>query len=127
MDKKQEIEVLQSLKGDTYFAQFFGGLDIDLMCENIKNDFLIELNCAFYQKAEIFKKQVEEQKQKTIEVKQNFVKGVIDDFDGNIPSEVYDRLVDATSQLFVINWKRERMYALTEDEIEWLIEQANSK
>ena len=127
MDKKQEIEVLQSLKGDTYFAQFFGGLDIDLMCENIKNDFPIELNCAFYQKAEIFKKQVEEQKQKTIEVKQNFVKGVIDDFDGNIPSEVYDRLVDATSQLFVINWKRERMYALTEDEIEWLIEQANSK
>ena len=127
MDKKQEIEVLQSLKGDTYFAQFFFFFYIDLMCENIKNDFPIELNCAFYQKAEIFKKQVEEQKQKTIEVKQNFVKGVIDDFDGNIPSEVYDRLVDATSQLFVINWKRERMYALTEDEIEWLIEQANSK
>lgn len=39
MTKKEEIDVLQSLKGDTYFAQFFGSKDIDQMCQNINNDF----------------------------------------------------------------------------------------
>ena len=51
MDKETEIKTLQSLKGDTYFAQFFKSCDIDQMCENIKNDFPIELNCQFDQKA----------------------------------------------------------------------------
>lgn len=48
MDKKQEIEILQSLKSDTYFADFFGSHDIDQMCENIKNDFAIESDCKFF-------------------------------------------------------------------------------
>ena len=127
MDKKQEIEILQSLKGDTYFAQFFGGLDIDLMCENIKNDFPIELNCAFYQKAELFKKQVDQEKAKAKERMENFVGGTIDDFEGDIPMAIYDRLVDATSQLFIINFKREQGYELTEGEIDWLVSEVKKK
>lgn len=35
MTKEKEIQILQSLKGDTYFSQKFGA-DIDTMCENIK-------------------------------------------------------------------------------------------
>ena len=31
MTKEKEIQILQSLKGDTYFAQMFGD-DIDRMC-----------------------------------------------------------------------------------------------
>lgn len=42
MEKVKEIELLQSLKGDTYFAQLFGDEQIDAMCENIRNDFPIE-------------------------------------------------------------------------------------
>lgn len=42
MDKQSEIKVLQSLKGDTYFNQFFSKDEIDAMCENIRNDFGIE-------------------------------------------------------------------------------------
>lgn len=42
MTKQEEIDILQSLKGDTYFAQFFGSKDIDQMCQNINNDFAIE-------------------------------------------------------------------------------------
>lgn len=42
MEKVKEIELLQSLKGDTYFAQLFGDNQIDAMCENIRNDFPIE-------------------------------------------------------------------------------------
>ena len=50
MTKQEEIDILQSLKGDTYFAQFFGSKDIDQMCQNINNDFVIEGGCGFSQK-----------------------------------------------------------------------------
>lgn len=125
MDKKQEIEILQSLKGDTYFANFFGAHDIDQMCENIKNDFGLEHCCQFYQKASIFEQQVKEEQKKAQESKQTFVKGFISDFDGEIPNEVYERLLDAVGQLFIINYKREQDYSLTEAEIDWLVMELN--
>lgn len=46
MTREQEIKILASLKGDTYFAQYFRD-DIDRMCENIKNDYPIECGCEF--------------------------------------------------------------------------------
>lgn len=46
MTKQEEIDLLNQLKGDTYFAQYFGQ-DIDKMCLNIKNDFCIEMDCSF--------------------------------------------------------------------------------
>ena len=125
MEKKQEIEILQSLKGDTYFADFFGNHDIDQMCENIKNDFGLEYCCQFNKKAEILESQVKEEKKKVVEFKQNFVKGLIEDFEGDIPSEMYDRLVEEVGVLFIINFKRKKEYQLTDFEIDWLIRKAN--
>jgi len=125
MDKKQEIQILQSLKGDTYFQDFFGAHDIDQMCENIKNDFGLEYCCQFYQKASIYEQQVQEEKKKAKESKQNFVKGLIADFEGAIPSNIYDRLLDAVGQLFIINFRREQGYPLTEAEIDWLVSEMN--
>lgn len=125
MDKKQEIEILQSLKGNTYFADFFGSHDIDQMCNNTKNDFGLEYCCQFYQQASIFEQQVQEEKKKVVEVKLNFVRGLIEDFEGSIPMQIYDRLVDAVGQLLIINWKREKNYPLTEAEIDWLVKAAN--
>ena len=127
MDKKQEIEILKSLKGDTYFADFFGNHDIEQMCENIKNDFAIEYCCQFNEKSAIFEKQVKEEKQKAMEDKQKFVMGLINDFEGNIPPQMYDRLVDAVGVLFIINHKRDQEYQLTEYEIDWLINEVNRK
>ncbi len=44
LTREQEIEVLQSLKGDTYFAYTYGGdAGIDRMCENIRNDYPLDL------------------------------------------------------------------------------------
>lgn len=42
MEASQEIKILQSLKGDTYFAQVFKPDTIDAMCENIQRDFMID-------------------------------------------------------------------------------------
>ena len=125
MDKKQEIEILQSLKGDTDFADFFGAHDIDQMCENIKNDFGLEYCCQFYQKASIYEQQVQDEKKKAQESKQSFVKGLIADFEGAVPSNIYDRLLDAVGQLFIINFKREQNFPLTEAEIDWLVSELN--
>lgn len=49
MEKVKEIELLQSLKGDTYFAQLFGDKQIDAMCENIRNDFPIEYGLNLFE------------------------------------------------------------------------------
>lgn len=125
MDKKQEIKILQSLKSDTYFADFFGSHDIDQMCENIKNDFGLEYCCQFYQKASIFEQEVQEAKKKAQEDYQNFVRGLIEDFEGSIPMQIYDRLIDSVGLLFIINWKRAKQYPLTEAEIDWLVNAAN--
>lgn len=66
MTKEKEIQILQSLKGDTYFAQMFGD-DIDKMCENICVDFAIECGCKFNTKAEILQKELQEQKKQAKE------------------------------------------------------------
>lgn len=42
MTRQEEINVLQSLKEDTYFAQVFKSETIDAMCENIRKDFMID-------------------------------------------------------------------------------------
>lgn len=47
--KVKEIELLQSLKGGTYFAQLFNDQQIDAMCENIRNDFPIECGLKLFQ------------------------------------------------------------------------------
>lgn len=65
MEKAKEIELLQSLKGDTYFAQFFGDEQIDTMCENIKNDFPIELGWDTFKSSYVAKENAELRKQLT--------------------------------------------------------------
>lgn len=65
MEKAKEIELLQSLKGDTYFAQFFGDEQIDAMCENIKNDFPIELGWDTFEGSLVAKENAELRKQLT--------------------------------------------------------------
>ena len=63
MEKVKEIELLQSLKGDTYFAQLFNDKQIDAMCENIKNDYPIELGLNLFESSPIAKANAELKKQ----------------------------------------------------------------
>lgn len=56
MNKFDEMKMLQSLKGDTYFNQYFSSEDIDQMCQNIENDFAIESDCSFAEKADAVQK-----------------------------------------------------------------------
>jgi hypothetical protein len=55
MTRADEIKALQSLKGDTYFAHLFSDAQIDAMCENIKNDFPIEMGIALFDASDVAK------------------------------------------------------------------------
>lgn len=59
MEKTKEIELLQSLKGDTYFAQLFGDQQIDAMCLNIRNDYPIECGLKLFQESSVAKENTE--------------------------------------------------------------------
>ena len=59
MEKVKEIELLQSLKGDTYFAQLFGDEQIDAMCQNIRNDYPIECGLNLFQSSPVAKENTE--------------------------------------------------------------------
>lgn len=63
MEKVKEIELLQSLKGDTYFAQLFSDQQIDTMCENIKKDYPIELGLNLFEDSSTAKENVELERQ----------------------------------------------------------------
>lgn len=124
MDKQQEIKILQSLKGDTYFNQFFSSIDIDRMCQNITNDLVIECGCDFNQQAIVFQRQIISNNKEYKEQNESRAKAIIDALCGDIPDELYDILWEMTSKLFVIKCKREKGYELTDAEFDYLIKQA---
>lgn len=63
MEKVKEIELLKSLKGDTYFAQLFDDKQIDAMCTNIRNDHPIELGLDLFKNSLVAEENAELKKQ----------------------------------------------------------------
>lgn len=124
MKKSEEIQALKSLKGDTYFAIFFGE-DIDQMCENIRNDHPIEFNCKFAEKFNEAREELHSQHMNHKEEIKQFVRDILDDCFGCPSSEVYEILVKKVGRMFIINYKREKDYTLTDDEIDFLIHKVN--
>lgn len=79
MEKVKEIELLQSLKGDTYFAELFGDEQIDAMCENIKNDYPIECGLNLFQCSSVAKENERLKKQLAsyLEREETVAKGIL--------------------------------------------------
>lgn len=122
MTKQEEIDILQSLKGDTYFAQFFGSKDIDQMCQNISNDFAIEGDCGFYQKAEALerinadlKKEIQ---QKIYDLGMELIKDLDKGFDEDA---IYQLVKGEVGVDAIIKFKRKNDLELTDKEIDYLV------
>lgn len=135
MDKQTEIKTLQSLKGDTYFNQVFNNHDIDQMCENIKNDFGIEMDCQFFQKIAALEKQIADMKAAhDAEIKkinaahkeemENFGKALITENEMYVDN-IYQTLEEKFGKQFIINTKHEENQELSDVEIDFLIENMN--
>lgn len=120
MRKQEEIQVLQSLKGDTYFAQKFGS-DIDQMCENIKNDFPIEMGCVFMTETEALKKTLAQTKKKADEELLAFAQEIILNICNYDDKEVYKTVKSYIGIEAVIKYKHSQNIKLNEEEIDYLV------
>ena len=122
MTKQEEIDILQSLKGDTYFAQFFGSKDIDQMCQNINNDFAIEGGCGFNQKAEALerinadlKKEIQ---QKIYDLGMELIKDLDKGFDEDA---IYQLVKGEVGVDAIIKFKRKNNLDITDKGLDYMI------
>lgn len=137
MDRTQEIQVLQSLKGDTYFAQVFKPEAIDAMCENIRRDFMIDCgvdlfeNChaAIKARSEVktLKGQLDERCNEVEDLHQQ--KDEIVDFlieqagvtsDSNAKKNLFEKVANMIGYKEMIRRKITAGYTLNSHDLEWL-------
>ena len=122
MTKQEEIDILQSLKGDTYFAQFFGSKDIDQMCQNINNDFAIEGGCRFYQKAEALERINADLKKEMLQKIYDLGMELIKVLDKGYDEDAIYRLVEGEVGIdAIIKFKRKNNLELTDKEIDYMV------
>lgn len=122
MTKQEEIDILQSLKGDTYFAQFFGSKDIDQMCQNISNDFAIEGGCGFYQKAETLERSNADLKEEIQKKIHDLGMELIKILDKGYDEEAIYQLVEGEVGIdAIIKFKRKNDLSLTDKEIDYMV------
>ena len=122
MTKQEEIDILQSLKGDTYFAQFFGSKDIDQMCQNINNDFAIEGGCGFNQKAEALERINADLKKEILQKIYDLGMELIKDLDKGFDEDAIYQLVKGEVGVdAIIKFKRKNDLELTDKEIDYLV------
>ena len=110
------------MKGDTYFAQFFGSKDIDQMCQNISNDFAIEGGCGFIQKAEALERinaDLKKEFQKKIhDLGMELIKVLDKGFDEDAIYQLVEGEVGIDA---IIMFKHKNNIELTEKEIDYLV------
>ena len=122
MTKEKEIQILQSLKGDTYFAQMFGD-DIDRMCENISVDFAIESGCKFNTKAEVLQKELNDLKKQAKQETQDFAYDIILALheDDGVRDKVYQTIESRIGIDEMIKFKHSQKIELSDTEINYLV------
>lgn len=112
------------MKGDTYFAQFFGSKDIDQMCQNINNDFAIEGGCSFIQKAETLERinadLKKEYKQKIYDLGMEIIKILDRGFDEDAIYQLVEGEVGINA---IIKFKFKNNLELTDKEIDYMVSQ----
>lgn len=123
MTKQEEIKALQSLKGDTYFAQKFGA-DIDTMCENIKNDFAIECGCTFSKETEVLRKEIESVKTVAKDMITIFAHKIIVSLNKGNDTDVmcYQAVEEIIGIEEIIKFKHSQNIELSDSEIKYLVE-----
>ncbi len=122
MTKQEEIDILQSLKGDSYFAQFFGSKDIDQMCQNINNDFAIEGGCGFSKKSETLERinadLKKEFQQKIHDLGMELIKVLDKGFDEDAIYQLVEGEVGIDA---IIKFKRKNNLDITDKELDYMI------
>lgn len=120
MTKQEEIKLLKQLKGDTYFNQFFNDHDIDIMCDNIKNDLAIEMDCQFNHKASILEDTVANLKKEIEKINYTWATRLLE-IDNKTEEEIYDIVKSSIGLNEIIKYKRAHKIELSEAEVDYLV------
>lgn len=122
MNKQEEIKALQSLKGDTYFNQFFTSQDIEQMCQNIENDFAIESGCSFYEKESKLRKEILDLQTQSYGAVFDLCTKILDVLDqGYDEDEIYEVVEETIGMDAIIKYKHENNQELTKEEVDYLV------
>lgn len=122
MTKQEEINVLQSLKGDTYFNQYFTNHDIDQMCENIKNDFAIESGCRFYEEESKLRNEIRLMENQHQAEMSDLCEKILESIDnGCDEDEVYEVVKDTIGINEIIKYKHKNAMDLNDEELDYLV------
>ncbi len=128
MKKQDEIQILQSLKGhgqgDTYFGQFFKDEDIDKMCENIKNDYPIEMETMFNDKAEIMENRIVKERKESNEQLLRLAAEILNHI--NDPMKIYAAIKDVIGLPNILKAKYDNKLDFTKEEIDFLYKKAKN-
>lgn len=119
MTRQEEIKTLQSLKGDTYFAQKFGQ-DIDQMCQNISNDFPIEFDCQFNAKEKSLQEQLKVQQAAAKDRFMSFAHDIILAMSG-CDDEIYQTVKGYIGIDEIIKFKHSQGIELNDEEVDYLV------
>lgn len=121
MTKQEEANALRAMKDFPYFGDFFG-LDIELMAQNVENDFPIELGCNFNKKAEVLEQEIaklkEDHKQEILNICQQLIKKIDMGFD---EGGIYEVVEEAIGKDAIIKYKHKEGLEFTNDELDYLV------
>lgn len=122
MTRQEEANLLRAMKGDTYFAQYFGDSDIEQMAQNVEKDFPIELECIFNKKADVLKKEIaklkNEHKQELLNICQKLIKKIDMGFDED---GIYQVVEEAIGKDAIIKYKHKESIDFTDEELSYLV------
>lgn len=128
MKKQDEIQILQSLKGhgrgETYFGQFFKDEDIDKMCENIKNDYPIEMETMFNDKAEILENRIVKERKESDEQLLRLASEILSHI--NDPMKIYTAIKNVIGLPNILKAKYDNKVDFTKEEIDFLYKKAKN-
>ena len=129
MEKVKEIELLKSLKSDSYLVDEFGAETIDQMCQNILNDFPVMLGTTYMKSIE----DKEAALNKKVAKLESDIEDLAADYQNQKREFAEQVLVahhkgnlEAVIELefdyaFIIKTKRANGIALSDEEIDWMV------
>ncbi len=138
MTATAEINLLQSLKGDTYFAQIFSEATIDAMCDNIRKDFQIDCGVDLFEnchsvlvarrEAATYKGKLDERDKEVEDLREqksdlaDFLLTLEDDATFPMSKTISDKVVEMLGRKETIRRKLKLNIGLSSEDKEWLQE-----